>query len=235
MQWGQPWGTSAWGGLGADTLVSVAQKGQHEILTTWSAFWHTPGFDYENWELSIASGASAPIVVLVEADGTNDRLLLTTDQPIEDGVTYTLAPLATLGGTVPDGADFVGMRVPRPKRSPGLELLDLDTGPLEPMGVTAGGDYKLAAGLVTLKRIVDDRLLTVKRSLSWAPNYGAEWRHKGTPPTDLNAAARRAEALIMSIPFVLEVEVSMRYAQRELQVDYKIRSTLGELRESVGL
>jgi hypothetical protein len=236
MQWGEPWGTgSEWGALGADTLLGLVQTGENAILTIWDAIWTDAGLAPEAWLLEASGDFVAPVITGVEAATDPAReLLLTTDQPLLEGVTYTLTPLAALGGTVPDGDSFVGKQVSLTQQ-PDLDLLDVDQQPFEPYGISPGGDHRMAAGFATFRKLVIDRLLTVRGSVPWDPEYGSELSHKGLRPLDLTSEKARIQRLLATVPGMLSVGVDLTWDGRQLIADIDARGDTGALQETVRL
>jgi len=238
MQWGEPWGSgSAWGAIGADTLVAIVQTSEIEILTIWSAWWNPsgPGFAPESWQLEAESGFVAPLVVRVSEPSPPDfELTLTLDQPLVEGVEYTLTPLAPLGGTIPDGGSFVAKQV-NLTQQPDLDLLDLLAPPFEPWAISAGGDHVMASGFETFRKLVIDRLLTVRGSVPWDPDHGSDLPHKGPRPIDLTTEAARIERLLSTVPGMLSVGVTMRWDGQQLVADIDARGDAGAIQESVRL
>ncbi len=236
MQWGEPWGTgSLWGALGADTLVALVQRGENQILTIWDGFWGQEGLAPEAWELEASGDFVAPLIVLVEALATPaTELLLTTDQPLIEGVTYTLTPLATLGGTVPDGGDFLAKQVSLTQQ-PDLDLLDIDAPPFEPYRITPGGDHGMSAGFATFRKMTIDRLLTVRGSVPWAPDHGSDLPHKELRPVDLSGEAARIQRLLATVPGMISVGVGLRWDGQQIVADIDARGDTGALQETVRL
>jgi len=236
VQWGQPWGAgSAWGALGADTLVAIVQRGEVEILTIWASFWGDPGLAPEAWQLEAAPPFVAPLVVEVEAAASPaTELILRTDQPLLEGVEYTLTPLAPLGGTVPDGGSFTGKQVSLTQQ-PDLDLLDVDAQPFEAWSVSPGGDHRMSAGFATWRKLILDRLLTVRGSVPWDPDHGSELPHKGLRPADLTTEAARIERLLISVPGTLSVGVALSWDGYQLVADIDARGDTGALQETVRL
>jgi uncharacterized phage protein gp47/JayE len=231
MKWGQPWGTSAWGGLGADTLVALIQRSESTILTIWSAWWGDAGFAPEAWQLGAAGDVPAPVIVGVEAaTDPPTELLLTADQPLLEGVTYTLTPLATLGGVVPDGGSFVGKQVSL-TQTPDLDLLDLDANPFESYRITPGGDHGMAAGFATFRKLVIDRLLTVRGSVPWDPDHGSNLPHKQPRPLDLTTEEARIIRLLETVPGMLSVGVALSWDGQQLVGGSSMVATHDELYE----
>ena len=220
------------GALELGDIFGAVQRGTHLIQGDFNGQTWADAEVEEGWALTAAGDDSPLISQVTMVDGDP---VFWTNQPLVEGITYTLTPLADFGGVTPSAVVFVGMPVSQPARDPGPELVDFDTGPLIEMGKTPSGDFAKTSGIVTLRRIVDDRLLTLRRSLSWAPEYGADWRHKGLVPGDLASIGKRAEVLLRSIPYVDEVRVAVSYRDRELEADVDIRSTLGDLRDTVRL
>lgn len=235
MQWGQPWGTgSLWGAIASATADFIVQRAENEILTGWPAFWGDPGFAPENWELSVPTGVSVPVVILAEAGGDASEVLLTVDQPLETGLTYTVTPLGALGGTVPSAGTVLAKLVTTTQQ-PGLDLLDLDAGPFEPYRLTPGGDHGMAAGFATFRKLVIDRLLTVRGSVPWDPDHGSQLDHKSPRPLDGAGEAARIEALLATVPGMLSVGVELGWDGQQRTVDLDARGETGVLQETVKL
>lgn len=236
MQWGKPWGSgSTWGVIGADTLLALVQRGEVEILTIWDAWWGDAGLAPEAWQLEAAGGFVAPAIVAVEVDADPPtELVLYTDQPLLEGVTYTLTPLAALGGTVPDGGSFVGKQVSLTQQ-PDLDLLDVDAQPFEPWRTSPGGDHVMAAGFATFRKLVLDRLLTLRGSVPWDPEYGSELPLKGLRPLDLTSESARIQRLLATVPGMLSVGVDLSWDGQELVADIDARGDTGALQETVRL
>ena len=178
---------------------------------------------------------SSDLVVFVDAeDGDRRRLILTVDQPLEEGVVYTVSTIATLGGTVPDGDDIVAKQISTTKQ-PDLDLLDLDQTPFEPQRVTPGGDFGMAAGFATFRKLTIDRLLTLRGSVPWAPDHGSDLPHKGLRPLDLTGEAARIASLLETVPGMLSVGVELSWDGQQLVADIDARGDTGALRETVRL
>jgi hypothetical protein len=238
MKWGDPWGTgSPWGKLGVDTLIALVQIAENEILSIWAAVWSLKGegFDPDSWQLSASGDFVSPLIVGVEAeDGDRSRLVLTTDQPLVEGVTYTVTPLATLGGTVPDGDSIIAKQVST-TRQPDLDLLDLDAQPFEPYRLTPGGDHGMSAGFATFRKMTLDRLLTIRGSVPWAPDHGSDLPHKGLRPLDLSGEEARIVSLLGTVPGMLSVGVALSWDGQQLVADIDARGDTGALQETVRL
>jgi hypothetical protein len=241
VRWGEPWGAgSEWGAIGADTLAGIVQRAENELLTIWDATWNPAGEGLapESWLLS-AGDWVAPLVVDVSPLGDDySQLVLGTDQPLVEGVPYTLTPLATLGGTVPIGAAFVGKQVSTTTQ-PDLDFLDIDQQPFEPYRITPGGDHGMAAGYATFRKIVIGRLLTLRGTVPWAPLHGAALGHKQPRPLDLTAAATHIESLLVTVPGMLSVSVQLKWdtsgSKPQLLADIDARGDTGALQETVRL
>lgn len=241
MQWGEPWGVgSAWGSIGGDTLAGLVQRAEGEILTLWDAAWNPAGEGLapESWELAAGEWVAPVVVDVAPVDGDYSQLVLGTDQPLEEGVTYTLTPLATLGGVVPVGGDFVGKQITTTKQ-PDLDLLDLDQQPFEPYRITPGGDHGMAAGYATFRKLVIGRLLSLRGTIPWAPLHGAALAHKQPRQLDLTGEATKIESLLATVPGMLSVSVQLQWDtsgnRPQLVADIDARGDTGALQETVRL
>ncbi len=236
MQWGQPWGQQLWGAIASADLEAVIHVAENEVLTIWPAAWGLEAFAPEAWVLSIASSGVVPTVILVEASDTDDRLLLTTDQPLAAGVEYTMTPPpgVLLGGATPTGGNFVAKSVTRTEQ-PDLDLLDIEAPPFEPWRITPGGDHGMAAGFITFRKLVIGTLLTVRGSVPWAPGHGSDLPHKGPRPLDLAGEESRIRDILVRIPGMLSVGVALTWDGQQLVADVDARGDAGSLQEEVRL
>lgn len=216
------------GPLGPGGLVAVV-RGSHLVLVQG----YTPDLLQQPSQWTIAGGQDhlLPMVALVERYDTN-ALLLHTDRPLQQGVTYTIT--AATGDT----CQVVGPRVEiGTEATLALEALADYVAPFTPDGgghfiLGDGGDFMIRGGLPALMGILWHKVLTRLGELYYAPQSGVDLRPKGLVPPDLAVEQRRLQQAIEAHPYVNAAQVMLRAEDDTLAVTIRVDTDLGSTTET---
>lgn len=213
--------------MAVDFTRSVAQGTNRVLLVTPSAlesglpaYYTAPAEVPTNWTLSGAW--DAPYVASAEMDATATRVVLTTDRPLREGVTYTVTPAAVVvlvsGSTALNPATVSGIVVPGASPgSPDRRLVDVASEPTRGL-VYRGHDLANTAGGETLRTVARRIIWTTRGTLPWAPGFGADSGFKRPRPADLALWAASVRRQLEAIDGVTRASVRPVYQSHEMQV-----------------
>lgn len=215
------------GALSAIPALSVVVRGTHDLVV----YGLLPDVlvDVTSWALSGGESHLLPLVAVVSRLSATE-LAISTDRPMQYGVSYTL--------TAADGraVAFVGQRVDvpgQPAKPEDAILVDYLAPFVNRDGTGGGflsdegGDYVLRGGLDALLGVLWHRVLTRVGELYYAPQAGIDLRHKGLVPPNLAREQRRLQQALELVPYVNSVQVTLTAEDHALIVTVRVDSDLG--------
>lgn len=211
-------------------ILFITAEGTHSLWLRTSGPMGPPAKLRSGWALT--GPANAPLVATATEQGSATEYRLKTDRLLEEGVSYTVTPVAlTQTGESLLGLAFLG--IPSTVQTfPNGVLLDLDFELFKGQRYRPDGDLALVGGTTSLRRMIEDIVLTVKGSLPWLPGHGSVLPHKGPVPSDLRSVEQSLRRQVEAMPRVIKAVFAASF-DGELVLRYHAETNLGPLDGSV--
>lgn len=231
------------------TTVRFARPiGTHQFQIASYKNFLTVALQYRHWALTEDEEGSerSPRITKVEVV-TSQNIILRTDAPMVEGRAYYIRAAKDslddgAGGTlaIPQ-IDFVGLKVAL-NSDPGDPALLVDyaqpyfdkkTGKTGSLVVNAEGDYALAGGLESLRRMCWTAILTEYGRLVHAPGFGnLPPAKRAYPQAELAARVDAMRASLAALPYVTSAEIRPERVGNTLRLTIAVDSKIGQIEET---